>query len=126
MNRGRAWLRSCLAALALLWLCAACAPTASTGGADAAAGAGVPPALAPTPPDLSCRVAGDCAVRNVGNCCGYFPACVNKDSPVDPDAVRAECARTGTASICGFEDIQACECADGSCRRVRPTLRVEG
>ena len=71
---------------------------------------------APGAPDLSCRVAGDCEVKNVGNCCGYFPACVNKDSKVDPDAVRAECARTGTSSVCGWRDIQACECVQGKCQ----------
>ena len=91
--------------------------------APAVAAAPAAPALPvirvqPLPPDLSCKVADDCAVKNVGNCCGYFPACVNKDSAVDPDAVRAECERTGTSSVCGFQDIQACDCAQGQCRAV--------
>ena len=69
-------------------------------------------------PDASCAIASDCVVKDVGNCCGYFPACVNKDSKVDPEAVRAECARTGTSSICGFADIQACDCVQGQCRAI--------
>ena len=36
------------------------------------------PAVAGVPDlDRSCRVDADCAVKNVGNCCGYLPACVN-------------------------------------------------
>ena len=79
----------------------------------------------PGTPDLSCKVAGDCAVKNVGNCCGHFPACVNKDSPVDPEAVRAECERTGTASVCGWQDIRACDCVQGQCRAVSGPLEVD-
>ncbi len=111
-------IRRLLAVLAWTLLLAGCAPAASPGGplqTPAPASASVPPSP-PSQPDLSCSVAGDCAVKNVGNCCGYFPACVNKDSPVDADAVRAECARTGTSSVCGFREIQACECASGQCR----------
>lgn len=84
-----------------------------------------PPGIAagPAAPDLSCRVADDCEVKNVGNCCGYYPACVNRNSRGDPEAVRAECARTGTSSVCGFPDIQACDCVEGQCRAVTGPLR---
>ena len=64
----------------------------------------------------SCRTDADCAVKNVGNCCGAMPACVSKDSPTDPAAVKAECARTGMMSTCGFKDIQACSCVAGTCQ----------
>jgi hypothetical protein len=70
----------------------------------------------PVPLDTTCKVDADCAVKNVGNCCGAMPACVHKDSPTDPAAVQAECARRGLASTCGFREISACTCQDGRCR----------
>jgi hypothetical protein len=69
-----------------------------------------PPAL-----DRSCRTASDCAVKNVGNCCGMQPACVNVNSPTDPAAVQAQCAREGRMSVCGFKPVEACECVAGKC-----------
>ena len=63
----------------------------------------------------SCRTDGDCVVKDVGNCCGAMPACVNKDSPTDPAAVRAQCAKDGMASVCGFTEIAGCRCANGQC-----------
>ena len=70
----------------------------------------------PVPLDTACTVDADCAVKNVGSCCGAMPACVHKDSPTDPAAVQAECARKGLASTCGFREISACTCQDGRCR----------
>ena len=63
----------------------------------------------------SCRTDSDCVVKDVGNCCGAMPACVNKDSPTDPAAVRAQCAKDGMASVCGFTEIAGCRCANGQC-----------
>ena len=124
--------------LALLAACAAPAPQAM----DAAAGTDaqrdgaarpkigqkidVPPMSDPYPPARiderapvqvvrSCRTDADCAVKNVGNCCGAMPACVNKDSPTDPTGVQAQCAKEGMASVCGFTEIEGCRCAGGQC-----------
>ena len=78
------------ALLLALSLAACAAPTASGPEAEAtpaptpvpddgtAAGHGQVPTL-----DTSCRVDSDCAVKDVGNCCGTFPACVNVDSPAE-------------------------------------------
>jgi hypothetical protein len=112
-------IRSLLSPLLALVLAACAAPEPVT--------VAIPSATPGTgqPPDLSCRVAEDCEVKNVGNCCGYFPACVNRNSTVDPEAVRAECARTGTSSVCGFPDIQACDCVQGQCRAVTGPLKLE-
>ena len=120
-----------LLALALLAACTAqqAAPAAAPSPPEAAA----PPVPAAAParpgnasqPDRTCSVAADCEVKNVGNCCGYFPACVSKDAKVDPDAVRAECERTGMSSVCGFQDIQACACEQGQCRAVSGPLEVD-
>jgi hypothetical protein len=65
--------------------------------------------------DYGCAVDADCAVKDVGNCCGYFPACVNQDSPTFPEQVRADCAARGESSICGFAEIRACRCDSGRC-----------
>lgn len=66
--------------------------------------------------DRSCRVDSDCEVKNVGNCCGYFPACVNRDATPDPAAVQAACAASGIAGVCGFREIKACACVSNACQ----------
>lgn len=114
--------RLVLIALFLLVLAACAAPA----GGSAAASSGPasseqasPPASLPAGPvriDRSCRTDADCTVKNVGNCCGQFPACVNVDSPTDPAGVQAECARSGRMSVCGFRDIQGCQCVQGQCQ----------
>jgi hypothetical protein len=65
--------------------------------------------------DYSCRADSDCAVKNVGSCCGTYTACVNKGSPADPDAVRAQCAKEGRVSSCAIRNITHCGCQQGRC-----------
>jgi hypothetical protein len=65
--------------------------------------------------DTGCRTDADCAVKNVGSCCGYAPACVNVNSPTDPKGVQAECAKKGMSSVCGFPEISSCSCKQGRC-----------
>ncbi len=83
-----------------------------------------PPMSEPYPPrevpqtvalDYGCKTSADCAVKNVGNCCGAMPACVNKDSPTDPAAVQAQCQAKGMMSVCGFQEISSCQCVSGKC-----------
>lgn len=87
--------------------------------AEAPVMAEVPPAAHPPTVvpevDRSCKIAADCEVKNVGNCCGYFPACVNKASATFPDLVAKKCAEQGVAGICGFPEIRACACVEGRC-----------
>lgn len=66
-------------------------------------------------PDRSCRTTADCAVKNVGSCCGAVPACVNANARTNPDAVQAQCAREGRSGICGFKPVESCECVRGTC-----------
>jgi len=66
--------------------------------------------------DFACKTDSDCAVKNVGNCCGAKPACVNANSPTDPEGVKAECARKGMMSVCGFKAIEGCQCVQGQCK----------
>ena len=72
----------------------------------------------PMAPDRSCRTDADCAVKDGGNCCGRFPLCVNKDAQVDPAAVRAQCAKDGMASTCGFQEVGGCQCVQGRCENL--------
>lgn len=74
------------------------------------------PAFDPMNPDRRCRTDADCAVKDVGNCCGTMPACVNVDAKVDPAAVKAQCARDGIASVCGFVEVRGCSCVEGLCQ----------
>ena len=115
------FLTSLIAFLAIALSLAACAaPTPATG--DVASTA--PPKSTPLPPrvvpkaatvDSSCKTSADCAVKDVGNCCGAMPACVNKDSPTDPAAVQAQCQAKGMMGVCGFREISACQCDNGQC-----------
>ena len=120
-----------LLALALLAACTAqqaapaAAPSPPEAGAPPVPAGRPPPPRHRLPPEPAGSVAADCEMKNVGNCCGYFPACVSKDAKVDPDAVRAECERTGMSSVCGFQDIQACACEQGQCRAVSGPLEVD-
>jgi len=116
-------------------LLAACAAPATSGGV-----AGEPPATtnppkpmsSPYPPreagavkvDYGCRSNADCAVKNVGNCCGAMPACVNKDSPTDPQGVQAQCAASGRMGVCGFVDVTACQCVGGRCEADSPSTKI--
>ena len=88
-----------------------------------------PPKSTPYPPrvvpkaaaiDSTCRTSADCAVKDVGNCCGTLPACVNKDSPTDPAAVQAQCQGRGMVGVCGFRDIAACQCVNSRCEPEAP------
>jgi hypothetical protein len=77
--------------------------------------------------DYACRTDADCTVKNVGNCCGYYPACVNVDSPTFPEQVKAACTASGMSSICGFPAISGCECVQGRCEAMRTGfLREDG
>lgn len=109
--------RAALAALCLAIVATACAPQPAARPATAPAGDAVA-ATGPAVVERSCRVAADCTVKNVGNCCGYQPACVNRDAAVDPDAVRAACDRAGMASVCGWQEIQACDCVQARCEAI--------
>ena len=80
-------------------------------------GGPLPPQVSSSPVkiDRSCASDADCTIKDVGNCCGAAPACVNVDSATDPKGVQAECARKGMASICGFRPIDHCQCVQGEC-----------
>ncbi len=128
-------LSSTLIAAVLLALAACAAPTPTNPGESTTQPAPSSPAVPdkPTAPplpesatepaasggtvaiDTTCKTDADCTVKNVGNCCGYYPACVNVNSPTDPKGVQAECAKKGMMSVCGFPEISSCSCKQGKC-----------
>ena len=65
--------------------------------------------------DYSCKTNDDCAVKDVGNCCGYYPKCLNKKQQTSPEIVRETCKNQKLASICGFSDIKECGCRNNRC-----------
>lgn len=68
--------------------------------------------------DATCEVDADCAIKDLGSCCGYNPRCVNINSPTFADQVKAECAKQGRVGSCGFPAITACKCDSGRCAGV--------
>jgi hypothetical protein len=77
---------------------------------------------APTAPSLACRSDSDCAVKDVGSCCGYRPACVNADAETHPEQVKARCAAEGRMGICGFQPVSGCQCVAGQCAALPETI----
>lgn len=73
------------------------------------------PAGKPVQVVTRCKTDAECMIKDVGNCCGFYPACVNVDSPTDPKGVQAQCAKSGMASVCGFPAIEGCQCVKGQC-----------
>ena len=99
-------------------------PLATDAGAtDENAAAVPPPSIAVGEPnpgapgvvDASCKTDADCAIKDVGSCCGYRPQCVNTASPTFPEQVQAACAKSGRMGICGFPAITGCKCTAGKC-----------
>jgi len=84
-----------------------------------------PPKGGPLPPqrvfepvqiDRSCKADADCVIKDVGSCCGTFPSCVNRNSPADPAAVKAQCQKNGqTAAHCSRRVLEQCACRQGQC-----------
>eukprot|EP00584_Thalassiosira_punctigera_P012256 CAMPEP_0172563668 /NCGR_PEP_ID=MMETSP1067-20121228/101467_1 /TAXON_ID=265564 ORGANISM="Thalassiosira punctigera, Strain Tpunct2005C2" /NCGR_SAMPLE_ID=MMETSP1067 /ASSEMBLY_ACC=CAM_ASM_000444 /LENGTH=114 /DNA_ID=CAMNT_0013354159 /DNA_START=34 /DNA_END=374 /DNA_ORIENTATION=+ len=73
-----------------------------------------PPAI-----ETSCATNTDCAVKNVGNCCGSYLQCANKDFTPDLNATAEWCKANDIESECGWIDIRACVCEGGSCAGVQ-------
>eukprot|EP00567_Pseudictyota_dubia_P007383 CAMPEP_0197438982 /NCGR_PEP_ID=MMETSP1175-20131217/5827_1 /TAXON_ID=1003142 /ORGANISM="Triceratium dubium, Strain CCMP147" /LENGTH=104 /DNA_ID=CAMNT_0042968803 /DNA_START=325 /DNA_END=636 /DNA_ORIENTATION=+ len=62
-----------------------------------------------------CNSCGDCEVKNVGNCCGYYPKCVNTYFQPDLEKLEEWCANNDVSSVCGWTEIDACVCTEGRC-----------
>jgi hypothetical protein len=64
--------------------------------------------------DFACEQAVDCEIKDVRNCCGYYPRCVNVNSPVP---VRP--CDDGVVGVCGWPHITHCECVENTCRSMQ-------
>lgn len=65
--------------------------------------------------DDRCNSNADCVVKDVGSCCGYRPACLNRDSPTFADAVKARCKAESRMGMCGGIAVSGCQCSNGHC-----------
>lgn len=75
--------------------------------------------------DYSCNTDSDCEIKDVHNCCGFYPECTNKNAITDPDKVREFCASEGLSSVCGFPTIYACDCVQNKCKGILEQTRIE-
>ena len=64
-------------------------------------------------PRYQCRSDDDCAVKDVGNCCGTYPRCANVAATFE----RPSCE--GHAGVCGFPSIESCACRESRCRSLQ-------
>lgn len=64
----------------------------------------------------SCNWDNDCEIKDVHNCCGYSPECVNKDSFVNGTLVEELCKKEKEGSACGFVSINYCKCVYKRCK----------
>jgi hypothetical protein len=71
--------------------------------------------LEPVQVERSCGADADCVIKDIGSCCGALPSCVNRDSPADPAAVKAECEKNGQDAHCIRQAPDKCACRQGQC-----------
>ena len=93
-------------------------PISAANSNDASAPAPTSANFDPGAVSRACKVDADCEIKNVGNCCGAHPTCVNKDAATDPDAVRAQCRKEHRAGVCSMEAIGGCSCVQGQCSNI--------
>lgn len=74
--------------------------------------------------DYSCIEDVDCVPKNVGNCCGYFPRCVDVLYQPDPEAVMDWCEANQVVSACGWSAIDSCACVENTCRSLQDGREV--
>lgn len=65
--------------------------------------------------DYACSQDTDCTIKDVHNCCGVYPQCVNKGTTTDVELVRTLCEKQGVASVCGFPSVESCACVNKKC-----------
>jgi len=68
--------------------------------------------------DYSCTTNEDCEIKDVHNCCGYFPKCTNQYAHTNPSLVQELCQQERLGGVCGFPSITACECIENKCEGV--------
>ena len=67
------------------------------------------------PDPYYCEKDSDCGIKDVHNCCGYYPRCVNINHEPDIEAVIRECQEKQILGVCGFPEITHCRCEKNKC-----------
>ena len=73
--------------------------------------------------DYSCTLDVDCVVKDVGNCCGANPVCVNSGAIVDPDHVNQICTDNSLSSTCSIDVVVGCACVNNVCEKRSTALQ---
>lgn len=58
--------------------------------------------------NYSCIIDSDCEIKNLGNLCGGYPKCVNKNFEPHPPEFNTP--------FCGFPSIDGCKCVENECK----------
>jgi hypothetical protein len=67
----------------------------------------------------ACETDNDCTIRDVGNCCGFYPRCANANAVFTPP----DCSG-GTVGACGFPAIDSCTCRQNLCRSLQAGVEL--
>ncbi len=68
--------------------------------------------------DYTCESDADCEIKDIHNCCGYYPACTNKEASLNPQIVKDICREGMITSVCGFPSIESCVCVENKCEDI--------
>jgi len=68
--------------------------------------------------DYSCNVNSDCEIKDIHNCCGYYPTCTSKNANVNIELVNELCKTSESSGACGFPTISGCACVEGKCKNI--------
>ena len=66
--------------------------------------------------DYSCTSDVECTIKDIRNCCGYYPKCVNINSIPNQKLVIDLCEISESMPICGFQTINHCVCINNICQ----------
>ncbi|KAL7577795.1 hypothetical protein ACA910_010550 [Epithemia clementina (nom. ined.)] len=71
--------------------------------------------------DYRCMSDEDCALKDVGNCCGSFMKCTNIDFVPD---YSKRCPDPSRPDACGWVEIDFCVCLNGKCEGHQEPVRL--
>ncbi len=71
-----------------------------------------------------CEQDSDCVVKDVHNCCGYYPRCVNKNYTPNITEVEKSCQEQKALGSCGYLEITNCKCIENKCNSMQGDMVV--
>ncbi len=68
--------------------------------------------------NYSCNFNFECKIKDIHDCCGYYPECVNSNAKVDPDFVDRICGKEVRLCPLGVftSDTTSCKCINKKCQ----------